>query len=57
MQNDVPLVIPEVNPDHISSLNAKAGGKKSGGFVVTNPNCSAIGLVMALKPLQNRFWT
>ena len=29
--------------------------KKSGGFVVTNPNCSAIGLVMALKPLQDEF--
>ena len=31
------------------------GGKKSGGYIVTNPNCSAIGLVMALKPIVERF--
>ena len=55
MQKDVPLVIPEVNPDHIKLLECQAWRKKSGGFVVTNPNCSAIGLVMALAPLEQRF--
>jgi aspartate-semialdehyde dehydrogenase len=55
MQSDVPLVIPEVNPDHIQMIECQAWRKKSGGFVVTNPNCSAIGLVMALKPLQELF--
>src|SRR6202161_1465030 len=55
MQSDVPLVIPEVNPDHIKMIECQSWRKKSGGFVVTNPNCSAIGLVMALKPLQNEF--
>jgi len=55
MQSDVPLVIPEVNPDHIKMVECQAWRKKSGGFVVTNPNCSAIGLVMALKPLQELF--
>jgi aspartate-semialdehyde dehydrogenase len=55
MQKDVPLVIPEVNPDHIKLLECQAWRKKSNGFVVTNPNCSAIGLVIALKPLQERF--
>jgi aspartate-semialdehyde dehydrogenase len=55
MQSDVPLVIPEVNGDHIKLLECQAWRKKSGGFVVTNPNCSAIGLVMALAPLQQRF--
>jgi aspartate-semialdehyde dehydrogenase len=55
MQSDVPLVIPEVNGDHIKLLECQAWRKKSGGFVVTNPNCSAIGLVMALAPLQHRF--
>ncbi len=55
MQKDVPLVIPEVNPDHIKLLECQAWRKKSHGFVVTNPNCSAIGLVIALKPLQQRF--
>src|SRR3979411_1276136 len=52
MQSDVPLVIPEVNGGHIKLIDVQAWRKKSGGFVVTNPNCSAIGLVLALAPLQ-----
>jgi aspartate-semialdehyde dehydrogenase len=52
MKGDVPLVIPEVNPGHIKMLECQASRRKSKGFVVTNPNCSAIGLVMALAPLQ-----
>ncbi len=55
MQADVPLVIPEVNPGHIKLLECQTWRRKSGGFVVTNPNCSAIGLVLALAPLQQRF--
>src|SRR5882672_1173822 len=52
MKSDVPLVIPEVNHQHIKLLECQSWRKKSGGFVVTNPNCSAIGLVIALAPLQ-----
>src|SRR5580693_1471114 len=55
MQSDVPLVIPEVNSGHIKLIDVQSWRKKSGGYVVTNPNCSAIGLVMALAPLQKRF--
>src|ERR1700685_4098420 len=55
MQSDVPLVIPEVNADHIKLIDTQAWRKKSGGYVVTNPNCSAIGLVLALAPLHRRF--
>ncbi len=55
MQSDVPLVIPEINHDHIKLLECQTWRKKSGGFVVTNPNCSAIGLVMALGPLERAF--
>src|SRR4029077_8510217 len=55
MQEDVPLVIPEVNGGHIKLIDVQAWRKKSGGFVVTNPNCSAIGLVLALAPLQKAF--
>src|SRR5947207_4818175 len=55
MQEDVPLVVPEVNGDHISLLKTQNWYKDSGGFMVTNPNCSAIGLVMALAPLHHRF--
>ncbi|HEX4425146.1 MAG TPA: aspartate-semialdehyde dehydrogenase [Terriglobales bacterium] len=55
MQKDVPLVIPEVNPDHVKLVECQTWRKQSKGFVVTNPNCSAIGLVIALKPLQEHF--
>jgi aspartate-semialdehyde dehydrogenase len=55
MQADVPLVIPEVNADHLALLDHQAWRKQHGGYIVTNPNCSAIGLVLALKPLEQRF--
>src|SRR5258706_3856714 len=54
MQEDVPLVIPEVNGEHLPLLE-KQSWRKSGGFIVNNPNCSAFGLVMGLAPLQERF--
>jgi aspartate-semialdehyde dehydrogenase len=55
MQEDVPLVIPEVNGGHIKLIDGQAWRKKSRGYVVTNPNCSAIGLVLALAPLHQQF--
>jgi len=55
MRSDVPLVIPEVNADHVKLIECQSAKRHSGGFVVTNPNCSAIGLVLALAPLQQRF--
>ena len=55
MTTDVPLVIPEVNPDHLELLEQQAWRKEFGGYIVTNPNCSAIGLVLALKPLEEKF--
>ncbi|MBI3475954.1 MAG: aspartate-semialdehyde dehydrogenase [Acidobacteria bacterium] len=55
MQSDVPLVIPEVNADHIPLIEVQGWRRKSGGFAVTNPNCSAIGLVLALAPLHQKF--
>ena len=53
--DDVPLVVPEVNADHLSLIETQSWRKQSGGYIVTNPNCSAIGLVLALKPLADRF--
>lgn len=55
MAKDVPLVIPEVNPDHVKLIDCQPWRKKAGGFVVTNSNCSAMGLVLALAPLQKHF--
>ncbi len=55
MAADVPLVVPEVNADHLSLIEQQSWRKQSGGYIVTNPNCCAIGLVLALKPLEERF--
>src|SRR5438132_9537363 len=55
MQSDVPLVIPEVNADHIRLLECQSWRRDYNGFVVTNPNCSATGLVMVLAPLHHQF--
>jgi aspartate-semialdehyde dehydrogenase len=55
MHEDVPLVIPEVNADHLDLIAQQSWRRETGGYIVTNPNCSAIGLVLALKPLEERF--
>ncbi|HUI83368.1 MAG TPA: aspartate-semialdehyde dehydrogenase [Candidatus Binatia bacterium] len=55
MQQNVPLIIPEVNADHLALLERQCWRRESGGYIVTNPNCSAIGLVVALAPLQRKF--
>ncbi len=55
MVADVPLVVPEVNADHLPLLESQSWRRQNGGYIVTNPNCSAIGLVLALKPLEERF--
>jgi len=48
---DVPLLIPEINPDHLELIYTQSYK----GAIVTNPNCSTIGLSIALKPLQDKF--
>ncbi len=53
LQDDVPLLLPEVNPDHASLIDEQNWG--SDGFIVTNPNCSTVGLVCGLRPLMNAF--
>jgi aspartate-semialdehyde dehydrogenase len=55
MTADVPLVVPEVNADHLELIEKQSWRREGGGYVVTNPNCCAIGLVLALKPLEERF--
>jgi aspartate-semialdehyde dehydrogenase len=56
MDDDIPLLIPEVNPDHTAIIpyqQRKRGFDR--GFIATNPNCSTIGLTLALKPLADQF--
>ncbi len=55
MDIDVPLLIPEVNPDHLALVEQQKKRFGSGGFIVTNPNCTTVGLTMVLKPLHDAF--
>jgi aspartate-semialdehyde dehydrogenase len=55
MKPDVPLLIPEINPDHLDALELQKQRIGSRGFIVTNPNCSTIGLVFPLAALERRF--
>lgn len=55
MHPNVPLVIPEVNPDHLKLIETQEWRKKSGGFIVTNSNCSVMGLALTLAPLHKAF--
>jgi aspartate-semialdehyde dehydrogenase len=55
MDEDVPLLIPEVNHEHLGLLERQRKRYPSGGYIVTNPNCSTIMIVMALAPLHAMF--
>jgi aspartate-semialdehyde dehydrogenase len=55
MDEDVPLLIPEVNPDHIHLIKTQRDRRGWPGFIACNPNCTATGLTMALKPLHEAF--
>jgi len=51
---DVPLLIPEINADHLALIDSQRTDR-SAGFLVTNPNCSVTGLALALAPLHRAF--
>src|SRR5260370_37130195 len=53
MDEAVPLLIPEVNAEHLTLLDASRGTGR--GFIVTNPNCSTVMIALALAPLVARF--
>ena len=52
MEEDVPLVIPEVNADHLGMIEVQQDNRGWDGYIITNPNCSTIMMVMSLKPLM-----
>jgi len=53
MDPDAPLLIPEINPDHLRLLENRI--KKDQGFIIATPNCTTIGFAMSLKPLEDAF--
>jgi aspartate-semialdehyde dehydrogenase len=52
MEPDVPLLIPEINADHLELMRAQGRNRQWKGAIVTNPNCSTVVLSMALAPLR-----
>lgn len=52
MDDDVPLIVPEVNPGHLALIRQQRGGRGWAGAIITNPNCSTITLALALAPLR-----
>jgi aspartate-semialdehyde dehydrogenase len=55
MDSDVPLLIPEVNHQHLALIDVQLKNHGQQGYIVTNPNCSTIMLALALAPLQATF--
>lgn len=55
MDESVPLLIPEINPDHIKLINTQAFTEDGSGWIVTNPNCVCVPLAMSLRPLYDAF--
>ncbi|MBA7636135.1 Aspartate-semialdehyde dehydrogenase 2 [subsurface metagenome] len=54
-EDDVPVLIPEVNPGHIGLVEAQRANRGWAGYVLPGPNCTTIGLVMSLKPIHDAF--
>ena len=52
MEADVPLLVPEVNADHLKAIPLQQKSRGWSGSIATNPNCSTIVLTMALAPLR-----
>jgi aspartate-semialdehyde dehydrogenase len=55
MDPDVPLLIPELNPDHVAAIEKQRKRRGGRGYIVTNPNCSTIGLAMAIAPIEKLY--
>jgi aspartate-semialdehyde dehydrogenase len=55
MEPDVPLLIPEVNPEHLALVRTQRRQRGWSGMIITNPNCTTVGLAMSLAPLQRVF--
>jgi len=55
MEPDVPLLIPDVNPEHLALIPIQRKRRGWNGMIVTNPNCTTVGLAMSLAPLEKTF--
>ena len=54
MGADVPLLLPEINADHLGAIERQRA-RRGGGYIVTNSNCSTMGLALAIAPIERRW--
>ena len=55
MSLDIPLIIPEVNADHLALNRQQQAERGWSGLIITSPNCTTTGIVMPIKPLDEAF--
>jgi aspartate-semialdehyde dehydrogenase len=55
MDADVPLLIPEINADHVAAIERQRKRRSGRGTIVTNPNCSVVGLALAIAPIERLY--
>jgi aspartate-semialdehyde dehydrogenase len=53
MEADIPIIVPEVNPEHLDLIEWQRKRRKWSGFIVATPNCTAAGLALLLKPIDD----
>jgi aspartate-semialdehyde dehydrogenase len=53
MDADVPLLLPEINADHLAAIEKQRAHRR--GYIVTNSNCSTMGLALAIAPIEKRW--
>jgi len=55
MGEDIPLIIPEVNPSHLYLIEKQKKNRRWEGFIATTPNCTTVGLALALHPIYRNY--
>jgi aspartate-semialdehyde dehydrogenase len=55
MDADVPLMLPEINADHLAAIEHQQQRRGGRGFIITNSNCSTMGLALAIAPIERRY--
>lgn len=55
MDPAVPILVPEINPEHLKSINEQESYRENGGFIVTNANCSTTGIALPLKVIDAEY--
>jgi aspartate-semialdehyde dehydrogenase len=55
MDPDVPLMLPEINADHIGAIEHQRRRRGGRGYIITNSNCSTMGLALAIAPIERRW--